>query len=30
MADALAEVRESLERNLVAKKGGLQRSSCSV
>lgn len=30
MADALVEVRESLERNLEAKKGGLQRSSCSV
>lgn len=30
MADALAEVRESLERNLGAKKGGPQRSPCSV
>jgi hypothetical protein len=30
MADALAEVRESLERNLGAKKGGSQRSSCTV
>lgn len=30
MADSLAEVRESLERNLGAKKGGLQRSLCSV
>jgi hypothetical protein len=30
MADALAEVRESLERNLEAKKGGLQNSNCSV
>jgi hypothetical protein len=30
MADALAEVRESLERNLGAKKGGLQRIRCSV
>lgn len=30
MADALAEVRESLERNLGAKKGGPQRSHCSV
>lgn len=30
MADALADVRESLERNLRAKKGGPQRSNCSV
>jgi hypothetical protein len=30
MADALAEVRESLQRNLSAKKGGLQKSNCSV
>ena len=30
MADALAEVRESLERNLGAKKGGPQNSHCSV
>jgi hypothetical protein len=30
MADALAEVRESLERNLGAKKGGPQSSNCSV
>ena len=30
MADALAEVRESLERNLGAKKGGPQKSNCSV
>jgi hypothetical protein len=30
MADALKEVRESLERNLGAKKGGPQRSRCSV
>jgi hypothetical protein len=30
MADALAEVRESLERNLGTKKGGLQKSNCSV
>jgi len=30
MADALKEVRESLERNLGAKKGGPQRSPCSV
>ena len=30
MADALAEVRESLERNLGAKKGGPQKSPCSV
>jgi hypothetical protein len=30
MAKALAEVRASLERNLDAKKGGLQRSNCSV
>lgn len=30
MAEALTEVRESLERNLGAKKGGLQRSTCSV
>jgi hypothetical protein len=30
MADALAEVRESLGRNLEAKKGGPQRSRCSV
>ena len=30
MADALGEVRESLERNLGAKKGGPQRSNCSI
>ena len=30
MADALAEVRASLERNVGAKKGGPQRSTCSV
>lgn len=30
MADALAEVRASLERSVGAKKGGLQRSTCSV
>jgi hypothetical protein len=30
MADALSEVRESLGRNLEAKKGGPQRSRCSV
>jgi hypothetical protein len=30
MADALKEVRESLERNLEGKKGGPQRSRCSV
>ena len=30
MADALGEVRQSLERNLGAKKGGSQRSTCSV
>lgn len=30
MADALGEVRESLERNLASKKGGLQRSNCSA
>jgi len=30
MADALRDVRESLERNLGAKKGGPQRSHCSV
>jgi hypothetical protein len=30
MADALAEVRESLERNLEAKKGGPQKNNCSV
>ena len=30
MADALGEVRQSLERNLEAKKGGSQRSTCSV
>jgi hypothetical protein len=30
MADALKEVRESLERNLGTKKGGPQRSHCSV
>lgn len=30
MADALAEVRQSLKRNLEAKKGGPQRSNCSV
>jgi len=30
MAEALKEVRESLERNLGAKKGGPQRSRCSV
>lgn len=30
MADALVEVRESLERNLGTKKGGLQTSHCSV
>ena len=30
MADALKDVRESLERNLGAKKGGPQRSHCSV
>lgn len=30
MADALSEVRESLERNLGAKKGEPQRSPCSV
>jgi hypothetical protein len=30
MADALKDVRESLERNLGAKKGGPQRSNCSV
>lgn len=30
MAEALTEVRESLERNLGAKKGGLQRNTCSV
>jgi hypothetical protein len=30
MADALAEVRQSLERNLGAKKGGPRRSSCNV
>ena len=29
-ADALVDVRESLERNLEAKKGGLQSNSCSV
>lgn len=28
MADALAEVRDSLERNLETKKGGLRRSRC--
>jgi hypothetical protein len=30
MADALVEVRESLERNLGTKKGDPQRSNCSV
>lgn len=30
MAGALKDVRESLERNLGAKKGGLQRNRCSV
>ena len=30
MADALGEVRQSLERNLAAKKGGSQRSNYSV
>jgi hypothetical protein len=30
MADALREVRESLERNLETKKGGPQKSRCSV
>lgn len=30
MADALVEVRESLERNLGTKKGGPQNSTCSV
>jgi hypothetical protein len=30
MADALKDVRESLQQNLRAKKGGLQRSRCSV
>jgi len=30
MADALGEVRQSIERNLGAKKGGPQRSNCSV
>jgi hypothetical protein len=30
MADALQEVHESLERNLETKKGGAQRSLCSV
>ena len=30
MADALAEVRESLERNVGTKKGGPQRSHCGV
>jgi hypothetical protein len=30
MADALAEVRESLRRNLEGKKGGPRRSRCSV
>jgi hypothetical protein len=30
MADALVEVRESLERNLGTKKGGPQRSTCGV
>jgi hypothetical protein len=30
MADALVEVRESLQRNLEAKKGGPQRTHCSV
>ena len=30
MADALGEVRQSLERNLASKKGGLQRSNCSA
>jgi hypothetical protein len=30
MADALKDVRQSLERNLGAKKGGRQRSRCSV
>jgi hypothetical protein len=30
MAEALKEVRESLERNLETKKGGPQRSRCSV
>jgi hypothetical protein len=30
MAEALTEVRESLERNLETKKGGPQRSHCSV
>jgi hypothetical protein len=30
MVDALTEVRESLERNLGAKKGGPQKSPCSV
>lgn len=30
MADALGEIRESLERNLETKKGGPRRSRCSV
>lgn len=30
MADALGQVRQSLERNREAKKGGSQRSNCSV
>ena len=30
MADALTDVRESLQRNLGAEKGGPQRSICSV
>jgi hypothetical protein len=30
MADALGAVRQSLQRNLEAKKGGSQRSNCSV
>jgi hypothetical protein len=30
MADALKEVRASLQRNLETKKGGLQRSRCSI
>lgn len=30
MAEALTEVRDSLQRNLAAKKGGLPRSNCAV
>jgi hypothetical protein len=30
MSEALQEVRESLERTLHAKKGGLQRRCCNV